>query len=99
MPAHTKTGKEVERIRDSQANLTDRIRQVVREELSAMQDRWLVVTGGFLFTLVGIAITVSTSSVAKNVLTQCGTIIGPALVVVALVVVWRALRRRQGPTD
>lgn len=38
-------GKEVERIRDSQGDLTDRIRQVVREELPAMQDRWLIATG------------------------------------------------------
>lgn len=91
-------GKEVERIHDSQGNLTDRIRQVVREELPAMQDRWLIATGGFLLALVGIAIAVSTSSIAKNLLTQYGTFIGPALVVVALVVVWRALRRHR-PKD
>jgi len=90
---------ELERIRGSQGNLTDRIRQVFREELSAMQDGWLVATGGLLLALAGITITVSASSVAKSVLSQYGTLIGPALVVVALVVAWRALRRPKGPTD
>ncbi|MDE0190949.1 MAG: hypothetical protein OXQ90_06300 [Gammaproteobacteria bacterium] len=90
---------ELERIRDPQGNLTDRIRQVFREELLGMQDSWLVATGGLLLALLGIAITVSTSSVAKSVLSQYGTIIGPALVIVALVMVSRALRRPKGPTD
>ena len=90
---------ELERIRDSQGNLTDRICQVLREERPGMQDRWLVETGGFLLALVGIVIAVSASSVAKSLVSQYGTIIGPALVVVGLVVSWWALRRPKGSTD
>ena len=51
-------GKEVEEIRSSQGSLTDRIRQVVREELPAMQDRWLIATGSLVVVLLGIVISV-----------------------------------------
>lgn len=88
-------GKEVEEIRSSQGSLTDRIRQVVREELPAMQDRWLIATGSLVIVLVGIVISVINSKGAKDLLAQHGVWFGPLLVVVAMAVFWWARRRRK----
>ena len=87
--------KEVEEIRSSQGGLTDRIRQVVREELPAMQDRWLIATGSLVIALVGIVITVINSKVARDLLAQHGVWFGPVLVVSAMGVFWWARRRRK----
>lgn len=92
-------GKEVEEIRSSQGSLTDRIRQVVREELPAMQDRWLIATGSLVLVLVGIVISVINSKVAKDLLAQHGVWFGPVLVVVSMGVFWWARRRRNEKTN
>ena len=92
-------GKEVEQIRTSQGNLTDRIRQVVREELPAMQDRWLIAMSGVVFVLVGIAISVLSSTVAKDLLAKHGPWIGPLVIVTAMCVVWWARRLRKPRND
>ena len=91
-------GKEVEEIKNGQGNLTDRIRQVVREELPAMQDRWLIAMGGIVFVLVGVVISVLNSKVAKDLLAQHGAWFGPLVVVAAMGVVWWARRLRK-PSD
>lgn len=88
-------GKKVEEIRTSQGELTDRIRQVVREELPAMQDRWLIATGSLVLVLVGIAISVINSKVARDLLAQHGVWFGPVLVVVSMGIYWWACRRRK----
>ena len=92
-------GKEVEEIRSSQGGLTDRIRQVVREELPAMQDRWLIATGSLVIVLLGLAIAVFNSKAAKDLLAQHGVWFGTALATVAMGVFWwaRPRRKREDP--
>ena len=87
--------KEIEGISSTQSNLTDRIRQVVREELPAMQDRWVIVTASVMVLLIGIGISVSSSAVAMSMLTRHGAWIGPTLAVGAMVAVAWQLRRRK----
>jgi len=90
-------GKEVEEIKNGQGHLTDRIRQVVREELPAMQDRWLIAMGGVVFVLAGVVISVLNSKVGQDLLAQHGAWIGPLVVVAAMGVVWWARRLRKPP--
>ena len=64
-----------------------------------MQDRWLIAMGGVVFVLVGIAISVLNSTVAKDLLAKHGPWIGPLVIVTAMGVVWWARRLRKPRND
>lgn len=87
-------GKEVEEIKNSEGSLTDRIRQVVREELPALQDRWLIAMGSMAVVMVGIAISVLNSKPAMDLLSQHGGWIGVVLAAIALATFFWVRRRR-----
>ena len=92
--------KNMEDINAAQDGMTDRIRRVVREELPAMQDRWLVLAGSGLLALVGIGISVFTSEFVLQLLAQHGAWLGPVLtVVMAGVFFWRLRRGKSEESD
>lgn len=92
--------KNMEGINAAQDGMTDRIRRVVREELPAMQDRWLVLAGSGLLALVGIGISVFTSEFVLQLLAQHGAWLGPVLtVVMAGVFFWRLRRGKSEESD
>ena len=90
--------KEVEKAAEAQDGLTDKIRQVVREELPAHQDRWLVLTGGMLVVLSGIVVSVVGSATALKILTDHGGLIGLAILIPGVAgLAWLVLRTRKKP--
>ena len=87
--------KDVEKTARAQDGLTERIRNVVREELPAMQDRWLIIAGGSLMVLLGLLVSVWTSENARALLLEYGGLIGPGtLLLGAAAVFWQVRRRR-----
>ena len=87
--------KAVEGIKAAQDGISGRVRQVVREELPAIQDRWLVLAGSGLFALIGIGISVFSSEAAIGFLMRHGAWIGPLLTIVtAGIFFWRLRQKR-----
>lgn len=87
---------EAEKTAKAQDTLTDRIRQVVRDELPAHQDRWLVLSAGMLAMLAGIAVSVITTEPVLNLLLKYGALFGLGITVVgAGLLTWQVRRRRK----
>ena len=87
--------KDVEKAVRGQDGLTNRIRELLREELPAVQDRLLVNTASGVSLLAGIAIALYSSQPAREALDSYGLYIGSALVVVPTLA-W-LFRRRRSP--
>ena len=88
--------KEVERAAKAQDGFTDQIREVVRDELPAQQDRWLILAGGMLAVVAGIVISIISSKPAQEILTRYGDVIGPIMLIVGVgALLWTMLRRRK----
>ena len=87
--------KDVESINAAQDGVSGRVRQVVREELPAMQDRWLVVAGSGLLVLIGIGISVFSSEAAIGFLMRHGAWIGPLLTIAAAGIFFWRLRQKK----
>ncbi len=88
--------RDIERTARVQDGLTEKIRNVVREELPAMQDRWLVVAGGSLLAILGVLLSLWTSEPARGALLEYGSLIGPSVLLVGVAVVfWQRWRRRK----
>ncbi len=88
--------KEVERAARAQDSFTDQIREVVRDELPAQQDRWLILAGGTLAVVAGIVISIVSSKPAQEILTRYGDLIGPIILVGGVgALLWATLRRRK----
>ena len=67
----------------------------MREELSAIQDRLLLIAGGSLLGVLGLVLSVWTSEPVRNVILDYGGLIGPGMVALGtIVVLWKTLRRR-----
>lgn len=91
--------RDVEKTVRAQDGLTDRIRRVVREELPAMQDRWLVIAGGALMVLLGLLVSIWTSEDARNLLLEYGSLIGPGTLLLGAGAVFWQLRRKRTDDD
>ncbi|MCY3786542.1 MAG: hypothetical protein OXG47_07430 [bacterium] len=85
--------RDVEKTARAQDGLTDRIRELLREELPAVQDRILIRAGAGVAVLAGIGISLYSSQPAREALESYGIYIGLALVVVPTLV-WLIRRRR-----
>ena len=100
--------KEIGEIRSSQSNLSDRIREILRDELAQgavteqlrgvvrdEQYRWL---GGALSAVVALSATafsIMQSEFVVALLERHGNLIGPGVAVAALLAMWLLLGRRQ----
>ena len=87
---------EVEKTARAQDSLTDRIRQVVRDELPAHQDRWMILSAGMLAVLMGTGVSVVSTESALNFLLEYGGLVGLGIVLVgAGLLAWQVRRRRK----
>ena len=87
--------KDVENINTAQDGISGQVRQVVREEMPAMQDRWLVLTGTGLLALTGIGISVISSQFVIRLLMRHGIWIGLLLTIVTASIFFWRLRRKK----
>ena len=87
--------KDVEKAVRGQDGLTNLIRELLQEELPAVQDRLLVNAASGVSVLAGIAIALHSSRPAREALDSYGLYIGLALVVVPTLA-W-LFRRRRSP--
>ena len=74
----------------AQGAVTEQMRKVVRDE----QYRWLGSAVSLLAAVGGVGISVATSESAVRILDSHGDWLGPAITVVALIVMWLLLGRR-----
>ena len=79
----------------AQDGISGQVRQVVREEMPAMQDRWLVLTGTGLLALTGIGISVFSSQFVLRLLMRHGIWIGLLLTIVTAGIFFWRLRRKK----
>ncbi len=102
-----KLATDVDSIRRDSDNVEDRVRGVVKETISdhasALQNRWLVGTGGLLVVLLGLVLSATSNAKAFQFLKDQGAWIGCVLIIlgiIALIVVSAARkvgRRRKPP--
>ena len=87
--------QEVEKATKAQDGITDQIREVVRDELPAQQDRWLILSGGMLAVVAGIVISIISSEPAQEMLARYGDLIGPIILIGGVgALLWATFRRR-----
>lgn len=87
--------KDVESIHAAQDGISGQVRQVVREEVPAMQDRWILLMGSGLLALMGIVIAVLNSEFAIGLFKRHGVWIGILLAIVSVgILFWRLLREK-----
>ena len=103
----TRLEREVERIGTTQGNLSEQVRQAVREELAQgtvteqvrkvvrdEQYRWLGGAVSVLVGLGGLTLSAVKSDFVVQMLDSHGDWLGPAVAVVALIAIWLLLVRR-----
>ena len=91
--------KDVGSVVQAQGGLTERVREVVKDELPAMQDRWLIIATSALTVILGVALSVFSSEVAVQFLGEYGVWIGLLLILVAGAAIWRLVRRQPRNDD
>lgn len=87
--------KDLENINAAQDGISEHVRQVIREVLPALQDRWLVLAGSGLLALIGIGISVFSSEAAIRFLTHHSVWIGPLLTIAAAGTFFRRFRQEK----
>jgi deoxycytidine triphosphate deaminase len=76
----------VDQIRKQQSEISETVRKVLREETSALQNRWLVGAGSLFLGFLGVVLTLSSSTPTWEFFRQHGIGIGIGLVAAAAVV-------------
>ncbi len=77
--------KSVIQIRERQGETQNTVRNVLREEIGSLQNRWLIGAGSLLIGLLGIILSVSTNALIFQFLQTYGAGIGIGLVIAAAV--------------
>ena len=77
-------GSDVYRINDRQGKMSDTVRQILREESSALQNRWLLGAGSLLVAVVGLGLTTASNANALAFLERHGVLVGLGLIVLAV---------------
>lgn len=88
-----KLTKDVTQIRESQGDVPDTIRKVVRDEATALQNRWLVGAGAMLLGTIGLTLSATSNKVVFEFLRDHGVWVGLGLVVIAVAATYLISRR------
>lgn len=90
-----KLTEHVNAIRERQTSTPDTVRTILREETSALQNRWLIASASMLAAFVGLCLTALSSSSVMQFIKEKGTLLGLVLVIAALAVLIFTSRRKQ----
>lgn len=74
---------EIQKIRNVQDSTPDRVRGILRDETSALQNRWLIGTGSILLGTIGALLTVFSNEAALSFVDEYGIVVGIAALVSA----------------
>ena len=74
---------QIEQIHDAQNSTPDTVRDVLRDETNALQNRWLIGTGSILLGMVGAFLTVFSNESAMDFISEYGILIGIGALVLA----------------
>ena len=87
-----KQSAEIKGIHKTQGSTPDTVRQILRDEAGALQNRWLIGVGSILISIAGLSIALLSSKVVLAAFREYGPLIGFGLVVIgtaALIVISR----------
>ena len=87
--------KDVDEIRRVQSGLPKTIRDIIGEQLPAMQDRWLLRAGACVTTLIGLGLAIYSSDRATDIMERFGSWIGWGVVFLSVAVLVAAYTRRK----
>ena len=79
-----KQSTEIKGIRETQGNTPDTVRQILRDEAGALQNRWLIGVSSIFVSIVGLSIASLSSEAVLAVLSEYGPLIGLGLVVIGV---------------
>jgi deoxycytidine triphosphate deaminase len=94
---HDAIGKltvDVNQMRERQAEMSDTVRRVVREETDSLQNRWLIGAGSLLVGVLGLVLAVTSNDRAMSVLQDYGTVSGLGLLTGSVVALYLVGRNR-----
>lgn len=77
-----KQSTEIKGIRETQGNTPDTVRQILRDEAGALQNRWLIGVSSIFVSIAGLFVASLSSEAVLAVLREYGPLIGLGLVVI-----------------
>lgn len=75
--------RSISQIQERQSDTPKIIKNILREEVGSIQNRWLIGAGSLIIGLGGLFLTVATSSVAQGFLREYGVVIGVICMIAA----------------
>ena len=75
--------KSISQIRERQSDTPKIIKNILREEVVSIQNRWLIGAGSLIIGLGGLFLTVTTSSAAQGFLQEYGVVVGVICMIAA----------------
>lgn len=90
-----KLTEHVNAIRERQASTPETVRQVLREETGALQNRWLIAAGSMLAVFAGLCLTAFSSPAVAQFIRDRGTIVGLVLMIGAFILLFITSKRKK----
>lgn len=84
--------KSISQIQERQSDTPKMVRDLLREEVGSLQNRWLIGAGSLIIGAIGLSLTVLTSSSIMNFLENYGPVVGVVGMVAAAMIfayIWR----------
>ena len=73
----------ISQIQERQSNVSSEIKKILREEISSIQNRWLIGAGSLIIGLGGLFLAATTNSVLQNFLQEHGVLVGVICMIAA----------------
>jgi hypothetical protein len=85
---------DVSTIRERQSDVPNTVRTVLREEASALQNRWLIAAASMLAVFVGLGLTLSSNEAIKGFVRSNGTYFGLVVILGAIAALYLVSHRK-----
>ena len=92
--AMDKLNRSVDQLRERQSDTQNVVRNVLREEIGALQNRWLIGAGSLVFGGIGLFLAASTNDTVWEFIQNYGTALGLGLVVAASTILFVLSRQK-----